>query len=214
MTLALLAHDDMLPPPAMRQKALSQWFTPHDVAKRLVVWCGDLRGLHVLEPSAGSGRIVEQVGAGARVSAFEIDPAWAGPLSRSEYDADVTVTCGDYLARDLVGRRYDVAIMNPPYEGGLDGRFVSKVMDESERVVALVRSAFVHGQDRHERVWSRVERGEWALIGIAYFVGRPSFGAAGSDSGSPLSDFVAIKLARSPGTWWRERGGTSVEWWR
>lgn len=214
MTLALLSHEEMLPPATLRQQALSQWFTPPAEAKRLVEWCGDLRGRMVLEPSAGSGRIVEHVCAGAVVHAHEIDPRWAEHLEGREWSARVVVKRGDYLASELLGPRYYVAVMNPPYEGGLDGAFVAKAMDESERVVALVRSAFLHGAARFERVWSRVDSGEWSLVGIAYLVGRPSFSAGESESGSPISDFVAIKLARSPGQSWRDRGGTSVEWWR
>lgn len=203
--------------PRLRQKQASQWFTPRDLSERLVRWAGDLKGQTVLEPSAGSGRILEHIERAERVDAIELDPKWAAGLETmaAEHPCSVAVECCDYMKRPAPAERYGLSLMNPPYEGGLDGLFVEKAMAESERVIALVRSAFLHGAARHSRVWSQTQgpNASWSLIGIAYLVGRPSFSAGGEESGSPLSDFIAIKLARDPGEWWRRQGGTLVEWW-
>ena len=199
---------DTLPPDRLRQKALSQWFTPAPLAARLVAWAGAIKvGESVLEPSAGGGAIVDAIRARqthAVIDAVEIDPAFASKL-----DGRARVHVGDYLSRPAPAAPYGLCIQNPPYEDGADGRFIAKAMDESERVIALCRLNVVTGKARHERVWSRIGD-EWWLVGLAFLVGRPSFSAAGVDSDSPLSDFVAIKLSR------RERydmRATQVEWW-
>lgn len=218
MTLALFASSETLPPARDRQAALSQWHTPDALGARLAEWTGRLpRSSRVLEPSAGSGALVRPMLDGgawalsspAQITACELDPRWAAHLR--ETCPGVAVEEGDYLARPEPAEPYDLALMNPPYEGGADSLFVAKAMRESRRVVALVRSAFLHGAARHERVWSQVERGDWRLVGIAYLVGRPSFSAAGEASGSPLSDFIAIKLSR---IWHEADPRTGVEWWR
>lgn len=208
MTLPLFSSGETLP--RERQAALSQWYTPADLASRLVAWCGAARGWRILEPSAGSGALVRpwldnEFAEPSQITACEIDPRWATHLRET---CGVHVEECDYLTRPGPAEPYDLAIMNPPYEGGLDSAFVAKAMGESRRIVALVRSAFLHGLTRHDRIWSRVEVGPWRLVSIAYLVGRPSFLAAGAASGSPLSDFVALKLSRVEG----ERG-PSVEWW-
>lgn len=218
-TLNLLSPSDLLPSAPARQSALSQWHTPDDIARRMCEWVGrPQRGWRILEPSAGAGALVRPwldggalaLAGAEQITACEIDTRWSAHL-RAECPGVAVEEC-DYLHRPAPAEPYDLAIMNPPYEGGADSAFVAKAMRESRRVVALVRSAFLHGKARHERVWSQVESREWRLVGIAYLVGRPSFAAAGEASGSPLSDFVTIKLSRA----WHEAADerTSVEWWR
>lgn len=216
MTLPLFASSATLPPVGDRQVALSQWHTQENLARRLVEWCGrPPRNWRILEPSAGSGALVRPWldGGGlalaepSQITACEIDPRWAAHLR--ETCQDVHVEECNYLARCAPSEPYDLTVMNPPYEGGADSAFVAKAMAESKRVVALVRSAFLHGLTRRERVWSQVEGGQWRLTGIAYLVARPSFSAAGQASGSPLSDFIAIKLTKGVISDPR----TSVEWW-
>lgn len=202
---------DTLPPVALRQKALSQWFTPPALATRLVRWCGGIPAMRALEPSAGNGQILRALrerSEGTEIDAVELDPRFAGKLMG--FDQLVHVECCDYLTRPAPQRLYDLTVMNPPYEDGADGRFIAKAMDESERVIALCRLNVVTGKGRHERVWSRVDSGEWDLVGLAFLVGRPSFSAAGEESDSPLSDFVAIKLRRPANL---PRVETAVEWW-
>jgi predicted RNA methylase len=196
---------ETLPPQSLRQVALSQWFTPERLAARLVRWACVRPHMHVLEPSAGDGAIEKAIRLScdtAFITAIEIDPAFANKHG---------FICEDYLAAPAPITRYDLAILNPPYEDGADGKFLAKAMDESERVVALCRLNVVTGKARHERVWSRVDDGSWTLSGLAFLVGRPSFLAAGLATDSPLSDFVAIKLRRtSPGI---PAKATHVEWW-
>lgn len=214
MSALTLPGFDVLPPERLRQRALSQWFTPAALAERLVRWAGPLRReTHILEPACGSGAVLSAIlarHAGARVDAVEIDPRFADEARAAAGSGAVSVDCADYLARPAPAEPYSLAIMNPPYEDGLDGAFIAKAMDECERVIALCRLNVITGKARHERVWSRVGTGEWWLVGLAVLVGRPSFSAAGAESESPLSDFVAIKLSRRESY---DARGTQVEWW-
>ena len=210
MTLALPGLD-ALPPERLRSGALSQWFTPHDIAARMARWAGNVGG-RVLEPSAGSGALVEAWTAeheDPRIDAVEIDPDFAARL-REDVSGGVVVSCEDYLTRPRPARRYDLALMNPPYEDGLDGLFLAKTMSECDRVIALVRLAALAGSGRHASVWSRIESHAdgWHMPGLAVFSSRPVFDGPESASGSAKSDFVCVKLSRvSPPS------ETRVEWW-
>ncbi len=208
MTLSLPGVD-VLPPGSARLASLSQWMTPPPIAKRMARWAGNVGG-RVLEPSAGNGALVqawhdrvvgtEDPDGPCSLDAVEIDPAFC--LRGWE--------CCDYLQRAAPADRYALALMNPPYEDGLDGEFIVKAMRECDRVIALVRLAALAGNARHADVWRRVERHHdgWWMPGLAIFPGRPVFDGPESASGSAKSDFCVVKLSRI-GT--PER--TAIEWW-
>lgn len=212
MTLALLSPSDMLPPVALRQRALSQWWTPDDVAARLVRWAGPLpRGASVLEPSAGGGALVRAIldahgPRGVLVHALDIDPRAVERLRAIE-DAGFTVECADYM-QHRASARYARVYMNPPFESGQDGRHVAHAMTHADEVVALLRLNALAGLDRRGLVWSQLG-GEWWMRGLAIFSARPSFFAAGEATGSPLSDFCAVHLTRER----HDARGCLVEWW-
>ena len=214
LTLALPGVDTM-PPARERRGALSQWFTPAPIARKMAYWSTPLGG-RVLEPSAGGGALVRawksrlaehdegleysDVGP-AQIDAVEIDP---------EFAAAEGFECCDYLTRATPAERYALGLSNPPYEGGLDGAFVEKMMRECDRMIVLLRLAALAGQDRHERVWRAVEehRDGWWMPGLAIFSSRPVFDGPESASGSAKSDFCCVKLSRvSPPS------ATQVEWW-
>lgn len=190
-------------------KALSQWFTPAPLAHRMAEMALCLapgETWRVLEPSAGDGALVRAAHAKAPlraiVTAYDVDPALC---ERHGW------RCADYLSVPAPERRYDLALMNPPYEDGLDAAFIAKSMNESQRVVALVRTSFMHTRARYDSVWSRIGNGGadgWSLVGISYLVSRPSFTLAGSKVGSPSGEYVVIKLRRG-----ELRTTSYVEWW-
>jgi predicted RNA methylase len=216
----LLPGVDTLPPEALRQKALSQWWTPRAVADRLALWCGDPSSIHsVLEPAAGGGALVAALcrrSPTLAVDAIEIDPRHLDALrdaTLGEGFFGVNPECSDYLARRAPEVPYDLAILNPPYEDGADSRFVAKAMDESLRVVALVRLAMLETQRAHERVWSRLGGPEgWRMAGLATFVSRPTFLAPGATSTGGMTAFAAVKLTRVA-PFDGVVAGTAVEWW-
>lgn len=191
---------------------LSQWFTPPWLAERIAIWTAQkyLGGripseARILEPSAGAGRLVYpliELGANpANMVVNDIDPKWVETLRDCLPDS-ATVTNHDYVRRDYGTEHFDICVANPPYENGLDGMFLSRAMDMSDRVIALVRTVALHGKERHELVWRRVTLGEFHLRGIAYLTARPDFGG---EHGAQ-ADFVVIDLDR-------EAGATEVAWW-
>lgn len=202
MTLTLPGVDG-LPPERLRRSALSQWYTPEPVAWRMVRWALPLRtGARVLEPSSGGGALVDivrEVYSAAQIDAVDLDP---------ENCEATGAECADYLARPAPDALYDLAIMNPPYEGGVDGRFLGKTMDEAKSVVALLRLAALCGSARHANVWRRVEEhdDDWHMRRLAIFASRPVFEGPSTASGSAKSDFVCVHLVRYATP-------TAVEWW-
>lgn len=197
--------------PAFDRLALSQWHTPADLALRMAKWAGGaIRLSRILEPSAGGGALVKaaiacDAKAGA-ITAIELDQRWARKLGEIE---GLDVENRDYLMRPARDHRYDLALMNPPYEQGLDGKFISKAMDESDRVIALIRTVALNGADRHARVWRRcMPDGDFAMIGLAVLPQRPDFGG---EHGA-MADFCVVKLARRS-LRLSEQVGTHMEWW-
>jgi predicted RNA methylase len=210
----------------------SQWFTPPDLAWRMVRWAA--RSFpHVLEPSAGSGNLVHaaRVVRGADgmeqpsksvVHAYELDPYYLDRLAeRFQGDVNeeqVRLYRGSYLDSDErpdLGCNFDIGIANPPFEDGLDGHFIAKMMNECDRIVVLARTCVLNGADRHERVWSRCgDGGDWSVRGVAFLPKRPVFQAGRAigdrvDGGGAKADFCVIKMSRRE----LSEGETRLEWW-
>lgn len=186
----------------------SQWFTPPEVAAELVGLAGPILGdytrtaypARVLEPSAGCGNLVRQIQArapGAQITAVEIDPRWAREL---RVLGECTVVEGDYLAQPAPERLYDLAVMNPPYNGGEEAAHLEKVMWESAAVCALLPSRSMHGLNRHRRIWSQIGQG-WYLRKLVHCIRRPCFAATGG-----VDEIVLVYLSRMA-------GHTVVRWW-
>ena len=201
----------------------STWFTPLPIARRMVAWAGAVQPRSILEPSCGSGNLIaacRERWTHATIEAVEFDPFYVEKArDRFAHDVRVNVFGGSFLDVQPIGDGHDLCVMNPPYEDGLDGKFLTKAMNESQRVIALVRLAALVGQARTEAVWSRCRPdGDFVLRGLALFSGRPRFEAGRSigdreDGGSAKADFCVGKLSRRTAY---ERGldvPTHIEWW-
>lgn len=201
----------------------STWFTPLPIARRMVAWAGAVQPRSILEPSCGSGNLIKacrERWTHATIEAVELDPHYVDrSLDRFAGDVRTHILRGSFLDVQPIGDSFDLCVMNPPYEDGLDGRFLARAMDVSDRVIALVRLAALVGQARTEAVWSRCRPdGDFVLRGLALFSGRPRFEAGRSigdreDGGSAKADFCIVKLSRRTAD---ERGvdvPTHVEWW-
>lgn len=112
-----------------RQKVLAFFETPELLADR-VAELADVEAHHsVLEPSAGTGRLVRAVMARcarARVTAVEIDPNHVDALSGICDD----VLRGDFLTMDFVKfGGFDRVIANPPFSGRVWQKHVTRMID-------------------------------------------------------------------------------------
>lgn len=188
----------------------SQWFTPADLAKRIVEWAGVAHGeARVLEPSAGIGRFVwPLIEAGAFVTVVERDERMMHTMlleaqRRRLTNRVIEPKRADFLA--LAPEPHDLAIMNPPYENGAAEAHVMRALEWAPRVVALVPLAFLCCLNRYEVVWRHVR-----LMRQVNFIRRPSFG--GDQGGSRdfgVFDIVRRTTPRTP----EEADRVEVKWW-
>lgn len=115
--------------------------TPVTLAARMVDMAGVERGQTVLEPSAGTGRLLrairEATGGGAVRTAIEINSRLCDSLRIAEAGADVI--CCDFLAYQAP-RPFDCVIMNPPFANAEDIAHIRHAYDMLQpggRLVAI-----------------------------------------------------------------------------
>ena len=147
--------------------------TPPDLAARMVDLAGLAVGMRVLEPSAGTGRLLEalpgivpfgQVRQTAlQVVAVEVNAALAARLACSGLAG--TVRCADFLqcgadAGDL--GLFDVVLMNPPFAQGADIAHITHaltMLKPGGRLVALCANG--PRQSASLRPMVEARGGEW-----------------------------------------------------
>jgi hypothetical protein len=153
---------------------LSQFHTPVKLARRIVDWAG-VAGKRVLEPSAGGGNIVrELVRAGAsQIVAVEIDLLWCEAMASEFYSCkqsceQLRIIQGDFTA--LVPAQLDLAVANPPLDGGVGGHHVRHMLNWVPRAVSVMRGQDLHGGERYRELWSDCD-----LARIAFLSARPRY---------------------------------------
>lgn len=102
--------------------------TPVDLARRLVELAEPRPGLRWLEPSAGTGRLLDAVFAvdpEAEIEAVEINPHLVEHL-RHRYP-DALVFSGDFI--DYGDSTPDRIVMNPPFSNGMDVKHILRAYD-------------------------------------------------------------------------------------
>jgi hypothetical protein len=189
-----------------RDPALSQWWTPPRLAEALVdlvdalLRDGERRGYTVsaLEPSAGRGNLVREVrrrSTRARITAVEIDPRYESDLHQAGASR---VVLGDYLEQPSPRHRCHVAVANPPFDGGVEGAHLAKMLDEARRVVAVLPSRSLYGRARYDQLWRRFDPAspdrDWYVRGETRCIARPRFADGGGKDEISLVD-----LQRAPG---------------
>jgi phospholipid N-methyltransferase len=98
--------------------------TPAEVARKMAAAADFQVGHRVLEPSAGTGRLLDVIPQGVDVVAVEESQALCANLFHSY--PGVLLKRGDYLERTTLdlGGLFDRIIMNPPFERGTDVRHI------------------------------------------------------------------------------------------
>lgn len=199
-----------------QRRDLSAWFTPADLAERIVEWAlqpfGELtsRGLDILEPSAGRGALVRPLLARSlRVDALDIDPdnVRALRVTFGERKPGFCASEVDFLTLEP-GRMqpgYDLAIMNPPFEGGAAEAHIMHALKFADHAVAHVPLTTLEGKARRESLWSKVR-----LHRLAVCATRPKYGAKGGATAMCTLDVSARTVViGKPAAW----DGVDVEVW-
>lgn len=225
MTALLLPGVDPAPADeALRRAALSQWYTPPDLAARFVRWALDglpvVRGrqqLTVLDPSCGRGALIDPLLADprvVRVVGVDIDADnvahCAARFARYGDRVQVAVrgflgmgpSCYDVGAQQHL--KHDLAVMNPPYEDEADADHVAHASLFGERVCALVRLAFLSGEGRYRVVWRHHQLHRLAILRT-----RPDFGG----DYTPRYDYCCVDVSRAGHRFDSAPDRVEVQWW-
>lgn len=101
--------------------------TPKAIVERMLAVADIKSGMTVLEPSAGSGNILDGIRAaepGAVLTCFEVSHALSGTLKRKGYD----VVGSDFMEMEAFPI-FDRVLMNPPFEKGQEMEHVRHAFD-------------------------------------------------------------------------------------
>ena len=118
--------------------------TPVDLARQMIEAADIEPGQRILEPSAGTGRLIEAVGAARdwqfTLTAVEVNGALVSQLREAFRPENVTVKQADFLSLDGELGKFDRIVMNPPFEKGKDIRHIEHaitMLKPGGRLVAL-----------------------------------------------------------------------------
>lgn len=107
--------------------------TPPELAESMAALANLHEGARVLEPSAGTGRLLDAIQADALAAgvainlvAVEVNACLSEGL-RAKYAPAVGVLCADFLAEKNLGF-YDAIVMNPPFVDGADIKHVAHAL--------------------------------------------------------------------------------------
>lgn len=181
----------------------SQWYTP----ERLAYWMAGLvevRNKRVLEPSAGTGVIVRAlVHLGCpEVVACEIDEG-----AREELDASgaTEVVYGNFLEQNMVtlgdSRPFNLAIMNPPFEGGQAIEHMEHALSMCDEVISLVPLSTLSCMSRLP-FWRRNR-----LIQLTLLPRRPRFTGPHDKQKHGQAELCVMRVTRG-----RDSDNCRVEW--
>lgn len=197
--------------PDLCDPALSQWYTPPELADRIVQWAlltfPDEDRLNVLEPSCGRGALVRPlVEQGHLVTGVDLDPRNVAHC-REEFPGAYIV--GDFLKLTKIDIRYGLAVMNPVFEDGATEAHVQHALKFAPRVVCHCPLTTLAGKDRREGLWSVAY-----LKRLVIHASRPKY--SGNRTGG-MTDMCTIDVVRrpeSPLSFQRvASSGVDIVWW-
>jgi hypothetical protein len=154
---------EVVPQPKPPPQSLEVYPTPGWCVHRLLEAVHLPRGVW-LEPCVGAGAIVQAV------SELRDDIEWHTVEVRPECAADETA---NFLQRPILGRAYDVGLMNPPFSKAL--QFASVAMRQCTHVAMLQRLNWLASEERAS--WLRDNP-----PGVYVLPNRPSFVGPGTDA--------------------------------
>jgi phospholipid N-methyltransferase len=181
--------------------------TPHAVVHQMMKVARIERGMRVLEPSAGSGRIADAIRAsGVEPRCCEIQPKLVRLLELKGY---ARVLEGDFLELCCMSEstgRYDRIVMNPPFEDGQDAEHVMhayELLAPGGRLVALLSPGPFYRNDRKAREFRK-----WldAIIGDEQVDWREGISRGQQDCSFTFADDCELEWSTLPENSFRESG--------
>lgn len=141
--------------------------TPPALASQMVALLQIEPGHAVLEPSAGTGRLIDAVlavDAAARITAVELDPRLAARLQQAR-PANVTVHAGDFLVLAPALGQFNRILMNPPFAKAVDIAHIECAFGLLRPGGVLV-ALCANGPRQQARLQPLVERsgGQWQAL--------------------------------------------------
>ncbi|MBX3579892.1 MAG: DUF853 family protein [Rhizobiaceae bacterium] len=133
------------------------FLTPVNLAARVIDAAGLRTGDRILEPSAGTGRLIDAAGGSpwawsGELVAVESNRSLADALTKKYEPEQVRVRHGDFLEIGPAElRQFDRIIMNPPFSRGDDIRHVThalRFLAEGGRLVAIMSAGVMFRQER------------------------------------------------------------------
>ena len=141
---------------SVRQE-LQQFYTPADLAERVIAEADLQPGMSVLEPSAGRGALAAPAFlAGCLVHCVEKDERNVHILASTAFEQ---VVHGDFLACEPTAGSYDRVLMNPPFTRDQDIKHVEhalRFLTPGGRLVAIMSGGITFRQGRAAAFRARV----------------------------------------------------------
>ena len=115
-----------------QKRTMEQFFTPPEIADRVVGMAMPGDGDLILEPSAGGGALIDALIRGGvlpgQIEAIELDRHLYASL-RDRFGAQARmIWFGDFMARPIECR-FDIIVMNPPFGRGADMAHVTRALE-------------------------------------------------------------------------------------
>lgn len=141
---------------SVRQE-LQQFYTPADLAARVIAEARLIPGLRVLEPSAGRGALAAPAFlAGCLVHCVDLDDRNVHLLASIAFEQ---VVHGDFLKSEPTEGVYDRVVMNPPFTRGQDIAHVEHAMrflKPGGRLVAIMSGGILFRAGRQAAFRQRI----------------------------------------------------------
>lgn len=174
-----------------RRPELSQWFTDPKTASRIAQFAmakyfGHGRSPRVLEPSCGQGSLLKALSPFglASVTAVDLDSEAIATCESKRWPWPTRFIGANFLSW-YPSERFDLAVMNPPFENGQTERHIMHALRYCDTVVCHCPLTTLAAQDRLEKLWSKVE-----LTRIAICSSRPKYGPGGG-----MTEMCTVEVA-------------------
>lgn len=155
-----------------RQQTFQSFYTPVKIARQVMELADLFAGQKVLEPSAGSGRLLDELLLNGIFKSDIVAVEFDGTVAETLKQKGFNVLCADFLAcGDLDWpEKFDRIVMNPPFTNGQDIKHIRhamKFLGEDGRIVAIC----ANGPKQHEEFdavasqWIDLEPGAFSESG-------------------------------------------------